>query len=140
MPNGSSPSSSELLSQARGRSEFERIRVLIAEDEFFVGIQIAGDLNSAGYSSVGPFTTLEAAARASRFERFDAAILDINLNGTMVYPLADELSERGLPFIFLTGYLAKDLPERFRSSPQVTKPYDPAVLIKKIQTAIAKVD
>jgi hypothetical protein len=63
------------------------------------------------------------------------AILDINLNGDMVYPLADELSARGVPFIFLSGYISADLPDRFKKSPQITKPHDPEALINKIKTA-----
>jgi DNA-binding response OmpR family regulator len=114
------------------------MRVLIAEDEFLVGIQLEEDLRSAGCSIVGPFSTLEMATRAARRERFDLAILDINLNGNMVYPLADELSARGVPFIFLSGYISTDLPDRFRKSPQITKPHDPAVLIKEIQTVAPK--
>jgi len=114
------------------------MRVLIAEDEFLVGIQLEEDLRSAGCSIVGPFSTVETATRAARRERFDLAILDINLNGDRVYPLADELSARGIPFIFLSGYIAADLPERFRGSPQIAKPHDPAALIKEIRTVVAK--
>jgi DNA-binding response OmpR family regulator len=122
-----------------GRSDGWRpMRVLIAEDEFLVGIQLEEDLRSAGCSIVGPFSTLEMATRAARGEHFDLAILDINLNGNMVYPLADELSARGVPFIFLSGYISADLPDRFRKSPQITKPHDPAVLIKEIQTVAPK--
>jgi DNA-binding response OmpR family regulator len=113
------------------------MRVLIAEDEFLVGIQLEEDLRSAGCSIVGPFNTLERATQAARCERFDVAILDIHLNGEMVYPLADELSARGVPFILLSGYVTADLPERFRGSPQLTKPYDPAALRKQIRTVIA---
>jgi hypothetical protein len=59
---------------------------------------------AAGCSIVGPSSTLEVATQASRRdERVDLAILDLNLNGKMVYPLADELSARGLPFVFLSG-------------------------------------
>ena len=114
------------------------MRVLIAEDEFLVGIQLEEDLRAAGCSIVGPFTTLEAATQASRRERFDLAVLDINLNGAAVYPLADELSARGIPFVFLSGYVATDLPERFRQSPQIVKPHDPAALIKELRTAVPK--
>ena len=114
------------------------MRVLIAEDEFLVGVQLEEDLRSAGCSIVGPFSTLEAATRASRRERFDLAILDINLNGDKVYPLADELSSRGVPFIFLSGYVSAALPERFRESPQIAKPHDPAALIKEIRAAVPK--
>jgi DNA-binding response OmpR family regulator len=113
------------------------MRVLIAEDEFLVGLQLEEDLRSAGCSVLGPFTTLETATQAARREGFDLAILDINLNGDMVYPLADELSARGVPFIFLSGYVAGDLPERFRRSPQLSKPHDPVALSRKIQTVVA---
>ena len=116
------------------------MRILIAEDEFLVGVHLEEDLRSAGCSIVGPFSTLEMATRASHRERFDVAILDVNLNGDMVFPLADELSARGIPFIFLTGYISADLPERFRKSPQISKPHDPAVLLKEIQTAVPKAD
>lgn len=112
------------------------MRVLIVEDEFLVGMQLEEDLRSLGYSILGPFSTLESAIRASRRESFDLAILDINLNGDMVYPLADELSSRGLPFIFLSGYIRTDLPVRFRRSPQLTKPHDPAVLSRRIQKVL----
>jgi DNA-binding response OmpR family regulator len=112
------------------------MRVLIAEDEFLVAIQLEEDLRSAGCSILGPFTTLERATQASRREAFDLAILDINLDGQMVYPLAEELSARGVPFIFLSGYVRSDLPERFRWAPQLNKPHDPAALRKQIETLV----
>ena len=113
------------------------MRVLIAEDEFLVGVQLEEDLRSAGCAIVGPFSTLETATQAARCERFDLAILDINLNGDMVYPLADEFLARGVPFIFLSGYVAADLPARFRRSPRLTKPHNPAALSKEIRTVVA---
>lgn len=116
------------------------MRVLIAEDEFLVGLQLEGDLRAAGCSIVGPFSTLETATRASRRQRFDLAILDINLNGDRVYPLADELSAREVPFIFLSGYLSADLPQRYRNRPHITKPHDPAALIREIRAAGRKSD
>lgn len=112
------------------------MRVLVAEDEFLLGIQLEDDLRTAGCSIVGPFSTLEKATLAARRERFDLAVLDINLNGDRVYPLADELWARGVPFIFLSGYLPADLPERFRKSPQIAKPHDPRALIKAIRAAV----
>ena len=97
------------------------MRILIAEDEFLVGVQLEEDLRSAGWSIVGPFSTLETATLAARRERFDLALLDINLNGIPVYPLADELHARGTPFIFVSGYLSAALPERFRGALQIIK-------------------
>ena len=116
------------------------MRILIVEDEFLVGLLLEEDLRSAGCSIVGPFSTLEVATQASRRERFDLAILDINLNGDMVYPLADELSARGIPFIFLSGYISANLPERFRQSPQLAKPHDPAALLTKLRAAVSRAD
>ena len=112
-------------------------RVLIAEDEFLVGIQLEDDLRSIGCSTVGPFNTLDRATQAARRERFDLAVLDINLNGALVYPLADELLARGVPFIFLSGYVKGDLPERFRGAPQLTKPHDPAALSREIRAVLS---
>jgi DNA-binding response OmpR family regulator len=116
------------------------MRVLIAEDEFLVGLQLEEDLRSAGCSIVGPFSTLETATLAARRERFDLALLDINLNGEPVYPLADELSARVVPFIFLSGYLSAALPERFRGTPQIAKPHDPATLIRAMRAAVPQAD
>jgi DNA-binding response OmpR family regulator len=82
---------------------------------------------------IGPFNSLERATQAAEREPFDLAILDINLNGQMVYPLADELRSRDIPFMFLTGYGTADLPERFRSLPRMAKPYDAAMLMRQIR-------
>jgi CheY-like chemotaxis protein len=73
---------------------------------------------------------------AARREPIDLAILDTNLNGQMVYPLADDLLALGIPVIFLTGYQKASLPVRFRVVPQVSKPYDPAALIKEIRLSV----
>ena len=73
---------------------------------------------------------------AGRSEPIDVAILDTNLNGQMVCPLADELLAWGVPVIFLTGYERASLPVRFRVVPQISKPYDPAVLIKEIRLSV----
>jgi CheY-like chemotaxis protein len=87
---------------------------------------------------VGPFSTLAGAIEASSTEQFDLAILDVNLNGVPIFPLADQLRGQGKPFILLTGYGAADLPERFAKAPRVGKPCDPAILLKEIQRAAPK--
>jgi DNA-binding response OmpR family regulator len=112
------------------------MRILIAEDEFLLGIQLEEELRSAGCAIVGPFSTLAKATLAARREGFDLALLDINLNGDRVYPLADELAARGVPFIFLSGYLSAALPERFKGAPQIAKPHDPTALIRTIRAAV----
>ncbi|NWG25375.1 MAG: response regulator [Pseudorhodoplanes sp.] len=112
-------------------------RVLIVEDEYLVACLLEEDLLSQGYELVGPCTTLASALDASRREPFDLAVLDINLNGEMSYPLAEELVARGVPLLFLTGYTAGNLPEPLRALPRVSKPYDPAVLAREIRRLLA---
>ncbi|MDW6023606.1 response regulator [Mesorhizobium sp. BAC0120] len=116
------------------------LRALVVEDESLLALSLEDDLISAGCSIVGPFGSLSSATEALRTNQFDLAILDVNLNGEMVFPLADELAGRAIPFVLLTGYLSTDLPERFRKVPQVTKPYDQASLIEAVSQAISKTE
>ena len=81
----------------------------------------------------GPYRTLDEAMEAAKRDDFDFAILDINLNGTLVYPLADDLLARGIPFLFLTGYSLANLPERFRAVTRLNKPCDPNLLIATLR-------
>jgi CheY-like chemotaxis protein len=96
--------------------DHSRLRTLVVEDEFLLATMLSDDLTSAGYAVVGPFTTLESALVGSREEQVDLAVLDVKLGEERVYPLADQLIERQMPFVLLTGYGANDLPERFRLS------------------------
>jgi CheY-like chemotaxis protein len=108
------------------------LRVLVVEDEFLVSIALEEDLGEAGVVVVGPYNTLAGGLAAARSEAFDVAVLDVNLDGTHVYPLADELSGRGVPFVFLSGYTAADLPPRFAAARRLSKPYEPSRLIEEI--------
>jgi hypothetical protein len=76
-----------------------------------LAMELEGHLQGLGYTIVGPFGDLARATEACRREAIDVAVLDTNLNGEMVYPLADDLSAHGIPFIFVTGYSASNLPE-----------------------------
>jgi DNA-binding response OmpR family regulator len=106
--------------------------ILIVEDEFLLAAMLAEDLKAAGFSTLGPVASLAAGMRAAAEESFSLAILDVNLAGEMVYPLADELAARNIPFLFLTGYGASHLPDRFRNVPHISKPHDPALLTSEI--------
>lgn len=112
------------------------LRALIVEDESLLALSLEDDLISAGCSILGPFGSLSAATEALRTQQFDLAVLDVNLNGEMVFPLADEMANRAIPFVLMTGYVSTDLPERFRKVPQVTKPYDQATLIEVVSQAV----
>src|SRR3954465_2921245 len=93
--------------------------ILVVEDEFLLALQLEELLQSRGGTVGGPYRTLDEAMEAAQREDFDFAILDINLSGTMVYPLAGHLIGRGIPFLFLTGYSLSNLPDRFRMATQL---------------------
>jgi two-component system, response regulator PdtaR len=109
------------------------LRVLIAEDEYLLGLSLQEDLRSAGCTTLGPFSDVAETTEAVVHESFDVAVLDINLNGRMIYPVADELTARGIPVLFLTGYGGENLPEQYRDWPRVSKPYDPLLLMREIR-------
>jgi DNA-binding response OmpR family regulator len=137
--SGSNPAGSAPESAGRAREgRLSGLRVLIAEDEYLLATMLEEDLRAAGCAILGSFATLASARRAASREAFDLAVLDVNLNGEMVYALAEELSARGIPFLFLSGYSATNFPERFRASPHLSKPYDAAVLIEEIRRIAAK--
>lgn len=104
------------------------LRVLVVEDEFLVALEVESALEDFGCSVVGPFAKLAKALDAARSTPVDGAVLDINLNGEMVYPLAEFLAAKKVPFVFITGYTAADLPERFRPCRRLAKPLDPELL------------
>jgi CheY-like chemotaxis protein len=124
----------KLRSSAQGMraSVLEGKSILIAEDEALLAYTLADDLITFGCNTIGPFTRLAAAMEAVDRQEFDAAILDVNLNGEMVYPLADELLARGVPFVFLTGYTRGTLPDRLQACPHLLKPYNPVMLEREL--------
>jgi CheY-like chemotaxis protein len=98
-------------------------RVLVAEDEYLLAEELREALVELGAAVVGPFASVAEVCQAIEAEpRLDAAVLDINLRGEMVYPAADRLKARGTPFVFATAYGAEAIVERFQDVPRTTKP------------------
>lgn len=120
------------------RQQGAGLRVLIAEDEFLVALSLEEDLRGHGCEIIGPFSRLSDARKAAEEQGIDVALLDVNMNGEMAYPVADALSARSIPFIFLSGYGATTFPEQYRNSPRVPKPYDPSMLIKEIRKILGR--
>jgi len=81
-------------------------------------------LTELGYSVVGPFSKPSDALAAVRKGDISGAVLDINLDGVLVYPVADELAARGIPFVFVTGYGTESIDERFDGIPVLQKPIE----------------
>jgi CheY-like chemotaxis protein len=113
--------------------DFVGKRILVAEDEFFIALGVEETLQSLGCAVVGPFSDLAHAAAAAAQEPPDAAVLDINLNGEMVYPLAERLHQLRIPFVFTTGYAKADMPEHFRNFDCLRKPVDARALEQAVQ-------
>lgn len=98
-------------------------RVLIVEDEYFIASDLQRTLQREEVEVVGPVGDLDRALSLAANERLDAAILDVNLEGATSYRLADHLTQRSIPYLFLTGYDGGTLPEPYRSAPRVPKPF-----------------
>lgn len=107
-------------------------RVLVVEDEYLVACALEIALLDAGFAVVGPANSLQAAWRLALSEPFDAAVLDVNLRGETVYPLAEELAERGVPLLLATGYGDAAIPERFAATPRLRKPFDANALTQAL--------
>ena len=115
-------------------------RVLVVEDEALVAMALCETLNELGYKVIGPFSRISEAIGALRTNDIDAAVLDINLGGEMVYPLADVLADARIPFAFVTGYGAEEIKHRYDRIPILQKPIetDALKLIFSAQPAAAK--
>lgn len=98
-------------------------RVLIVEDQAILAFEMQTLLQQIGCEVVGPVGNLNQALEAARTERLDGAVLDVNLDGEPVYPVADILHERQIPFLLATGYGIEALPERFLRCPVLEKPF-----------------
>jgi ActR/RegA family two-component response regulator len=99
--------------------------ILVVEDDYFVAGAVARALVARGAIVLGPAPSVDRALCAiADAEVIEAALLDINLAGEMVYPVAEELSLRGVPFAFATGYDRLAIDPRFAGVPRFEKPID----------------
>ena len=94
-------------------------RILAVEDEVMIAVLIEDVLKILGCVVLGPVSKLEAAVRIAKEEQFDAAILDITIRRGQVFPVAEILMERHIPFVFASGYSDWALPETFRGQPRL---------------------
>lgn len=104
------------------------MRVLIVEDEAIVALMTELIVEGLGHQVVGPAADIATALLLLAPHDVDAAILDVNIAGERVYPVADALIEAKVPFAFTTGYGTDALEERYRSFPIVAKPYDDTMM------------
>jgi two-component SAPR family response regulator len=107
-------------------------RVLIVEDEMLIAMTVEDVLQALGCEVVGPVATVEKALKLAQNDMFDAALLDITIRGGKVYPVAEALLARGIPFAFASGYGDWALPEALRDQPRLMKPFTDAQLEEQI--------
>ena len=97
----------------------------MVEDDYITAEDLKAELETTGAEVLGPVPDFEAALNLLASVPFpDVAILDVNLGGEMVFPLADRLRERGIPILFATGYECSAIPEPYACHPCLEKPLD----------------
>lgn len=113
--------------------DLQHLSVLVAEDEYLIANDISLWLERAGATIVGPTPTVKTALeKASGANDIQVAVLDINLNGEMIFPVADELARRSIPVIFFSGYDSLQVPERFRTATRLSKCAAPSDLVSAV--------
>ncbi len=111
--------------------------ILIVEDEFILASDLRAELAEAGAVVVGMVGTVgEALDLVEALPRIDGAVLDVNLRGETVFPVADRLVARGVPFLFTTGYDASAIPPRFRDVVRCEKPVNMAAVVQAVGRVI----
>lgn len=110
-------------------------RILVVEDEALIAVMVEDMLTDMGSSVVGPAATIEAALKLAGAEMIDAAVLDVNVRGERIDPVADALFARGIPMLFATGYgevkLASGAPTTV-----IDKPYTQDKLARGLASAM----
>ncbi|MBK5265665.1 MAG: response regulator [Alphaproteobacteria bacterium] len=111
----------------------ERKTIFIVEDEPMISLMLEDFLDTLGYGVSGIADTLESGHEGACVGGFDAAILDCNLSGDKVWPVAEVLIERDVPFLFVTGGSSDDIPGRFTTCPTLEKPFTMANVESALQ-------
>ena len=115
-------------------------RVLVVEDESLVAMLLETILEDMGCVPVGPASTVDEGLSMATDEVIDAALLDVNVAGRQVFPIAQILKDRGVPFVFSTGYGEGGLPDEWRGQPTLQKPFTQSAVRDALITAMGLAD
>jgi DNA-binding response OmpR family regulator len=107
-------------------------RILVVEDEPIIALEIEEILREAGFEIAGCVGSVDGALATLRDGDCDVAVLDANLRGKTVEPVAVALHRRGRPFLFVSGYGRIYLPEAYPDAPHLSKPFEPGELIAAV--------
>ncbi|WP_453944488.1 response regulator [Bradyrhizobium sp. USDA 372] len=113
---------------------------MVVEDEYLIALELDTQLRAAGYRVIGPVPDIDGALKLLRADRPDAAILDVNLTGEWVTPVAQALQAMSVPFVLASGYAATDLQgvPVLRDAVNVGKSWRPDYLLKALRTALQR--
>ena len=123
------------VSHANGK-DLNGLRILVVEDEAAISLLLEDMLLDFGCEVVGPAGRLAAALDLAVSETFDLAILDVNVAGEPIYPVAEALERRNVPFVFSTGYGSAGIKDVYRDRPVVQKPFAQNDLRQRLLSAL----
>jgi CheY-like chemotaxis protein len=118
------------MNDSQQKPNLDGLRVLVVEDEAPIALQLEDMLTELGCTVVGPASRVGQALKLLEGEEVDAAVLDLNIAGELVYPVADALTNRGLPYVFATGYGASGLTKPYRDQTVLEKPFPRRALLQ----------
>jgi len=107
-------------------------RILVVEDDYFIANDVSDFLSALDCDVVGPFSSIEDSLREIDHRLPDGAVLDVNVAGRAVYPLARVLMQRKVPLLFVTGYDSRNISQTFKAVPHLTKP----ISANRLQNAV----
>jgi len=110
--------------------------VLIVEDEAMIRMMVADMLGDLGYPIAAETGDIDDAMTLARTAAFDVAILDVNVNGKLISPVADIIAARPRPFVFVTGYGMQGLPQNYRNRPVLQKPFQMETLANILESVL----
>lgn len=122
--------------RARSPDVLRNARVLVVEDEVLVAALLEDRLQALGCNVVGPAMSVGQALELLKSDDIDAAVLDVNLAGEKVFPVADALAAKDIPFIFATAYGASGVTERHSRREILDKPYQERALEHALRAAL----
>lgn len=112
-------------------------KILVVEDEYMIADDLAALLRQAGAEVIGPASSLPKAIRIlDGGDRIDAAVLDINLRGVNAFPLVDQLRNKGIPVMFLTGYGADSIPPDYAGITRCEKPMGTSRVVEELRAMV----
>ena len=121
------------------RNDHKGLRVLVVEDDPLMFMAIEDILMNDGYVAVGPVSSVDAAIDAVQMtDLYDIALLDVNLGGEAIDPVAQLVQQRGVPFVFSTGYDCTAILNRWPTALAVQKPWWPETLLNTLAIAATR--